>query len=522
MTLGATHVALGVDIGTSACKAVLVDDSGAVRGVESASYPLSMPRENWSEQNPHDWVSGARRAVAGLMRGAGRAEVSGIGLSGQMHGLTALDAGHRVLRPAILWNDSRTTAECEEITAAAGGLDGLLKLTNNPMLTGYTGGKILWMRNNEPALYEKLAHALNPKDYLRLALTGEIATEVSDASGTGLFDVAARKWCRALLDKTGIDAAILPVCHESQTVSAQVSRSGAALFGLDAGIPVVGGGGDAVIQTLGSGVASPGALQTTIGTAGIVATPLAAPVENPGGRLQIFCNLSPDSWHCMGVSLNAGGALSWLRALLAGAASGGGAPGFDELIAKAEQVPAGSDGLLFLPYLMGERCPWPNPDARGAFVGLHAGHDDRHLVRSLLEGVVFALRDMHMLMAGIGISGAGEVTRVTASGGGSAASLWNQIQADVFETEVVTVRGAAEGGAYGAALLAGVGAGFWINLNEAAAVCAPLESWQPNAANAGRYRHLFALYRDLYPALEPLFGRLQQSPEAAGQGGDLD
>lgn len=520
MTPGAAGVVLGIDIGTSACKAVLVDDSGAVRGSESASYSLSMPQENWSEQNPHDWVAGARQAVAGLMRRAGAVEVSAIGLSGQMHGLTALDAGHRVLRPAILWNDSRTTAECEQITAVAGGLDGLLKLTNNPMLTGYTGGKILWMQKHEPALYEKLAHALNPKDYLRLVLTGEIATEVSDASGTGLFDVAARQWCAALLEKTGIDAAILPACHESQAVSAQVSRSGAQLFGLKAGIPVVGGGGDAVIQTLGSGVASPGALQTTIGTAGIVATPLAAPVENPGGRLQIFCNLSPHSWHCMGVSMNAGGALSWLRALLAGAASGQ-APSFDELVARAEQIPAGSDGLLFLPYLMGERCPWPNPHARGAFVGLRAGHDHRHLIRSLLEGVVFALRDMHRLMAGIGVSGAGQVTRVTASGGGSAASLWNQIQADVFETEVVTVRGAAEGGAYGAALLAGAGAGFWGSLDEAVAVCAPLRRWRPNAANTGRYRRLFALYRDIYPALEPLFGQLQQMPEAAGQGGDL-
>jgi len=517
MTSSAANVVLGIDIGTSACKAVLVDDSGAVRGVESASYPLSMPRENWSEQNPHDWVAGARQAVAALMSRAGAVEVSAIGLSGQMHGLTALDAGHQVLRPAILWNDSRTTAECAEITAAAGGLDALLKCTNNPMLTGYTGGKILWMRKHEPALYEKLAHALNPKDYLRLVLTGEIATEVSDASGTGLFDVAARKWCAPLLAKTGIDAAILPPCHESQTVSAQVSRSGAALFGLNAGIPVVGGGGDAVIQTLGSGVASPGALQTTIGTAGIVATPLAAPVDNPGGRLQIFCNVSPHSWHCMGVSMNAGGALSWLRALLAGGAgASGGAPSFDELIAKAEQVAAGSDGLLFLPYLMGERCPWPNPDARGAFVGLRAGHDDRHLIRSLLEGVVFALRDMHMLMAGIGIGG--EVASVTASGGGSAASLWNQIQADVFETEVVTVRGAAEGGAYGAALLAGVGGGFWSNLHEAAAVCAPVESWQMNAANADRYRDLFACYQALYPALEPIFGELRRT----GRSGGLD
>ena len=501
-----TDVVLGIDIGTSACKAVIVDDKGAVRGSETVPYPLSMPREGWSEQNPADWITGVRQAVAGLMSRAGAIKICAVGLSGQMHGLTALDVNHKVLRPAILWNDQRTADECEEITKAAGGLDGLLALTNNRMLPGYTGGKILWMRRYEPALYRKVAHALNPKDYLRLVLTGEIATEVSDASGTGLFDVAARRWCYVLLEKIGIDAAILPACYESQVVSARVSQTGAALFGLVAGIPVVGGGGDAVIQTLGSGVASPRILQTTIGTAGVVATTLTAPVANPDGRLQIFCNLSPDLWHGMGVSLNAGNALAWLCALLAGTASDSGTPNFDDLILKAERAPAGSDGLLFLPYLTGERCPWPNPSARGAFVGLRASHNETHLIRSLLEGVVFALRDIQMLMAGFDVD---NIAQVNTSGGGSTASLWNQIQADIFETEVVTTHGAAEGGAYGAALLAGIGTGFWDSIDEAVAVCSPVKRWRPNSENVIRYRHLFALYQDIYPALVPIFGKLR-------------
>ncbi|MCG8360115.1 MAG: xylulokinase [Kiloniellales bacterium] len=503
-----TEGLLGIDIGTSSCKAILIDRAGAVLASETAAYPLSIPQEGWSEQDPADWIGGAREAIAKLKRASGDVEVKAIGLSGQMHGLTPLDADLKVLRPAILWNDQRTEAECAEIVEAAGGLDALLALTNNQMLPGYTGGKIVWMRKHEPALYDKLAHALNPKDYLRLILTGEIATEVSDASGTGLFDVATRCWSQTLLEKTGIDSAILPACHESQVVSGEVSKTGAELFGITAGTPVVGGGGDAVIQTLGSGVVSPDVLQTTIGTAGIVATALDRALANPGGRLQVFCNVSSELWHCMGVSLNAGGALSWLRSLLAGAVDGAeDTLSFDRLVAKAAEVPPGSDGLLFLPYLMGERCPWPDPDARGAFVGLRASHDDRHIIRSLMEGVVFALADMKALMAEIGI---GESSRLHASGGGSSASLWNQMQADVFGAEVLTVRGAAEGGAYGAALLAGVGTGVWRDIAEAAGACTPVERWHPDAARGQSYRELFDVYRALYPALTTVFGRLSR------------
>lgn len=502
----AANCLLGIDVGTSSCKTILVDHDGAIVASETAAYPLSIPRPGWAEQDPADWITGARDALSALLAKADGVNITAIGLSGQMHGLTPLDKNHAVIRPAILWNDQRTGAECEQVSAAAGGLEGLLKLTNNPMLTGYTGGKILWLRNHEPAHFEALAQALNPKDYLRLKLTGELATEVSDASGTGLFDVASRCWSRELLDKTGIDPALLPDCHESDVVSGRVSRAGAEQFGLPEGVPVIGGGGDAVIQTLGSGVVSTGVLQTTIGTAGIAAAALDQPADNPGGRLQIFCNVAKQRWHCMGVSMNAGGAFAWLRQLLRSAASGA-EISFDQLVEKAASVPPGSDGVLFLPYLMGERCPWPDPDARAAFIGLRSEHNDAHLVRSLLEGVVFALRDMVALMAATGTA---TPARLYASGGGASSSLWNQIQADVFDCEVVTARGAAEGGAYGAALLAGVGSGVWADVDQAAAVCTIEQRWQPDSAKAARYRQYFAIYQDLYPLLSPVFSRLSR------------
>lgn len=503
---------LGIDIGTSSCKAIAVGLDGALLASATASYPLSIPREGWSEQNPDDWIKGARMAIAEVTGAIGSSDFTAIGLTGQMHGLTPLDRDLSVIRPAILWNDQRTEAECQQITEAAGGLEGLLAMTNNPMLPGYTGGKIVWMRNHEPQHFERMAHALNPKDYLRLRLTGEIATEVSDASGTGLFDVANRCWSKPLLEKTGIDAALLPRCTESQAISGTVSNLGAELFGVTAETPVVGGGGDAVVQTIGSGVVSANMLQTTIGTAGIVATALDSTPPNPDGRLQLFCNVTEDLWHCMGVSLNAGGAFSWLRSVLAGAGEPDGEDiDFSALVERAEAAPPGSHGLLFLPYLWGERCPWPDPSARAAFVGLTAGHGDSHLIRALLEGVVFALADMASLMTEMGL---GEVARIHASGGGSSAPLWNQIQADVFGTEVATVRGAAEGAAYGAALVAGLGTGIWGSPQEVAALCAIEGQWEPDAGNATVYKEMLSIYQELYLALRPAFRRLRDRSSA--------
>jgi xylulokinase len=298
---------LGLDIGTSGCKALLLGPDGRVIATDTAAYPLSQPRPGWTEQNPQLWIEGARQAIAGVMGKATGIELLCVGLSGQMHGLVPLDAAQQVLRPAILWNDQRNGAECARITEAAGGLQALLEATNNRMLVGYTGGKILWMQRHEPELFARLTTVLNPKDYLRLRLTGEIATEVSDASGTGLFDVRARVWATALMERVGIDPALMPPVFESQMISGRITVAAADVFGLPAGTPVVGGGGDSVIQTIGSGVIAPGELQTTIGTAGILAAALDAPQDNPDGRLQLFCNVAADKWHCMGVSLNAGG-----------------------------------------------------------------------------------------------------------------------------------------------------------------------------------------------------------------------
>ena len=492
---------LGIDIGTSGCKALVLSASGEVLATDTAAYDFSRPKFGWTEQDPKLWVSGARTAVANVLRNVPAGQIEAIGLSGQMHGFTPLDAEGAVLRPAILWNDQRNTTEAAEIVQLAGGLDALLNLTNNDMLTGYTAGKILWMQRNEPELFDKVAHALNPKDYLRLVLTGEYATEVSDASGTGLFDVCRRAWSDELLALLPFDTGILPECHESDVVSGRVSRSGAELFGLAPGTPVIGGGGDSVIQTLGTGVAAPGSLQTTVGTGGILAAALNAPADNPEGRLQVFCNVAPELWHCMGVSLNAGASLAWLARLLG---QGG---NYAALVERAAEVAAGSEGLVFMPYLNGERCPHPDATARGAFVGLTGRHDARHMTRAVMEGIVFAFYDMYRLMDRMGI----EKSLIKASGGGARSGLWRQMQADLFDCPVVTTLGAAEGGAFGAALLTGVAQGAWSDVGEAAAVCRNLSRQTPDAHAGEIYRQGFEVYAGLYETLRPSFETIHEN-----------
>ena len=496
---------LGVDIGTSSCKALLLAPDGTVVGVASAAYPVLNPYPGWSEQDPECWIIGAAKAVRAALAQCPGVKVHAIGLSGQMHGLTPLDANRRVLRPAILWNDQRNGAEVAEITEMAGGQEQLLAQTSNPMLTGYTGGKIVWMRRHEPELFARLRHVLNPKDYLRLRLTGEFATEVSDASGTGLFDVRRRQWSATVIDALGLDPAILPPCSESHIVTGHVTPEAAALFGLEAGIPVVGGGGDAVIQTLGSGVIDPGHLQTTLGTAGILASALDAPRDNPGGRLQIFCNIAPDRWHAMGVSLDGAGVLTWFQSI-AGMLANRGDSGLsiEALIERASDSPAGARGLVFLPYLSGGRCPHPDPDARGAFVGLTRRHGDADLVRSLLEGAVYGLRDMYDAMEALGISG----SRIVTSGGGTRSALWRQIQADVFGCEVVTIDGAESGGALGAAMVAGVGAGVWATASAAARICRPASRTPFDPQTHETYAAMFKIYQHLYPRLRDSFVQL--------------
>lgn len=499
---------LGIDIGTSGCKALLLGVDGQILAARTALYGVSSPKPGWSEQDPEIWVNGARTAIADVLAAQPGIEILAIGLSGQMHGLTALDAKGDVLRPAILWNDQRGAEEGRAITAALGGLDGLLAETNNRMLSGYTGSKISWMRQHEPALFERLRHVLNPKDYLRYRLTGEFATEVSDASGTGLFNVRQRQWSKKVIAATGLDANCLPPCFESTEVSGHTSPLGARLFGLPVGVPVVGGGGDAVVQTLGAGVIHPNEVQSTIGTAGVLACVLAKNTKNPQGKLQVFCNVVPDSWHCMGVTLNAGGALAWLRQTIQQFAALGEAANsqisYERMLECAVKSPAGANGLIFLPYLYGERCPYPDPQARGSFIGLTNRHTESDIIRSVLEGIVFSLKDISVLMAQMGVN----YNRILASGGGARSDFWRQIQADIFDCEVATTSGAAEGGALGAAFVAGLGKGVWATAQEAVSCCQTLHVQTPHLPTTRRYDSLFKIYHLLYETLSESFSAL--------------
>lgn len=497
-----TAAFLGVDIGTSGCKSLLLSSAGKVLGTETAAYDFQQPRPGWSEQDPKVWRAGARDTVGKLLQKV-NADIQCIGLSGQMHGMTALDSAHRVIRPAILWNDQRNEEECDQITESAGGIAELAKLTGNRMLPGFTGGKILWYRRHEPELFAQTRLILNPKDYLRLVLTGEIATEVSDASGTGLFDVGKRQWCGKLIEQIVLDQTLLAPVSESIEVTGRITDAAAEEFGLRAGIPVIGGGGDAVIQTLGSGVYHPGTLQTTIGTAGIVATMLKAPIENSEGRVQISCNVLPKTWHCMGVSLNAGSALQWWRATHSGYDSE--QPQFDAMAQSAAVIPAGAEGLIFLPYLMGERCPWPDPHASGAFVGLRSHHRLAHFHRAVFEGITFSLRDMANQVSPGKRAGA---ETVYTSGGGAASRFWNQMQADIFGVRTVVTQHASHGAAFGAALLAGIAHGNWSVADDLDNIRASETEWRPRPELVDRYDRYFAIYSALYSALHDVSQRL--------------
>jgi xylulokinase len=501
---------LGIDIGTSACKTLLVDQSGKIVATEIEGYPLYSERHGWSEQVPDDWWAAVKatlhRIVVRHSEIAG--DIAGIGLSGQMHGLVPLDLSGQVIRRAILWNDQRTKEQCEEITAKAGGVDALLALTNNQMLPGYTGGKIVWMRANEPANYERMVKFLNPKDYIRFRLTGEPFTEVSDASGTGLFDVRNRVWSSRLFEILDIPTDLAPDCYESVTASATVRPQIAESLGLPKNLPVVGGGGDAVIQTLGTGVSTSDVLMTTIGTAGVVSTALERFRENPEGKLQVFCNVIPEQWHAMGVTLSAGGSMRWAKEVLAGAeaevARSSGVDVYDIINSEAEHSSPGANGILFLPYLIGERCPHVDPKARGAFIGLSLTSRKCDLFRSIMEGVIFSFRDVAEIFASLGV----DSQHIATSGGGAQSRLWRSIHADIFQKRVVTVSGSIGGAAYGAALVAGVGLEIWPNFSDACKLLRIETETEPNKEARALYDARYALYRSLYPLLKEGFATL--------------
>jgi xylulokinase len=469
-------VAIGLDVGTSGVKALAVSETGEVLGSAEEEYPLSTPRPGWAEQDPEDWWRATQRALERL----GASDVAGIGLSGQMHGLVALDAHEQVIRPAILWNDGRTGAECAEIEERVG-FERLVELTGNRALTGFTAPKLLWLRNHEPESYGRIAHVLLPKDYVRLRLCGERAIDVADASGTLLFDVARRRWSDEVVDALELDRAWLPRALESAEVSGHTPD----------GIPVAAGAGDQAAGALGVGVVRPGPLSVVLGTSGVVFTALDAYAHDPQARVHAFCHAVPDTWHAMGVMLSAAGSLRWLRDV---AAPG---TGFGELVGEAADWEPGTEGLTFLPYLAGERTPHADPDARGSFTGLSLRHDRGALVRAVLEGVAFGLRDSLDLVAELGA----DVQLGRVSGGGARSELWLRIVASVLELPLERVA-VEEGAAYGAALLGGIAGGVWADHAEAvAASVRPRGTIEPVADWIEPYRQARETFRALYPAL---------------------
>jgi xylulokinase len=490
-----THV-IGVDVSTTATKAVLVDGSGAVVAVGVVEYGFEVPQPGWTEQDPALWWDGAVGAIRQALAAGGVAgsEVAAVGLTGQMHGLVLLDEAETVLRPAILWNDQRTAHACDEIREAVGP-GRLIEITGNDALTGFTAPKLVWVRDHEPHVWARTAHVLLPKDYVRLRLTGDRALDKADGAGTLLFDLAARDWSAEMLSALGIDPAWMPRTFEGPEVTGAISASAADATGLTAGTPVVAGGGDQSANAVGVGAIDPGVVALSLGTSGVVFASTDGPIRDPRGQVHAFCHAVPERWHLMTVMLSAAGSLRWFRDALAPGAE------FGALADAAGTVPAGSDGLLFLPYLTGERSPHADPLARGAFVGLSIGHERRHLTRAVLEGVAFGLRDGLDQMVAAGLPAP---SQIRASGGGTASPVWRQILTDVLGAEIATVS-TIEGAAFGAGLLAAVGAGWFPSAQAAADAlvhATPVASPGPDRA---AYAAAHARYRDLYPALAPVF-----------------
>jgi xylulokinase len=494
---------LGVDVSTTGAKALLIDENGAV--VSSATNPLSLstPKPLWSEQDPAEWWQGMAKSIQQALSQAGVQgdKIKAIGLTGQMHGLTMLDAFGEVLRPAILWNDQRTGAQCDEIRSLMGGRAHLIEVTGNDALTGFTASKILWVRENEPDIYAKTAQILLPKDYIRYKLTGEYGTDKAGGSGTTLFDIKTRDWSPEVLRVLDIPRQWLPKTYEGPEVTSTISRVAAEITGLQAGTPVMGGGGDQAAGAVGVGAVEPGIVGLVLGTSGVVFASTGGPFIEKDGLLHAFCHAVPNTWHLMGVMLSAAGSLQWYRDTLAPELS------FDDLVNPAGDIVPGAEGLLFLPYLTGERTPYPDPLARAGFVGLTLRHTQAHLTRAVLEGVAFGLRDSMELIKGAGL---GQIDQIRVSGGGAKSALWRQILADVMNSELVTVN-TTEGGAYGAALLAGVGFGAWDSVPAACtATVHVVDRTTPRRNAVAAYEDLYPLYRQLYPALKPTFDAIAE------------
>jgi xylulokinase len=491
---------LGIDIGTGGSRALLVDERGGVRaGFTAPHEDMRMERPLWAEQRPENWWDAAVDAIRGVLSQAGVAgsAVKGIGLSGQMHGLVILDEGGAVIRPSLIWCDQRSQPQVDAVNARIG-RENVLRYIANPVLTGFTLPKLLWVRDHEPANFARVRKMLLPKDYVRFRLTGEFASEVSDASGTAVFDVVNRRWSFEMMDGLGLDRAILPACYESSEVSGRVTPLVAELTGLAAGTPVVGGGGDQASSAVGNGIVEPGIVSCTLGTSGVVFAHMDQVAYDPAGRVHTFCHAVRDKWHVMGVTQGAGLSLQWFRNQLA--------PGtdYDRLTAEAAESPAGAQGLFWLPYLMGERTPHLDATARGGWIGLTNRHTRADLIRAVIEGVSYSQRDCLDIVASLGVP----LSSVRASGGGAKSAFWRQLLADILGTRVVTLE-TQEGSAYGAALLALAGTGAYGSVQE---VCRnairETESVSPRPVETAYYAKAHGVYQALYPALKPIFGRI--------------
>ncbi|MEO8126180.1 MAG: xylulokinase [Bryobacteraceae bacterium] len=492
---------LGIDIGTGGSRALLVDERGGVKASCTAPHEdMQMLRPLWAEQRPENWWDACQIAVKDVLAeaGASGADVRGVGLSGQMHGLVLLDETDQVIRPALIWCDQRSQAQVDFINGAVSTAK-VLQYTANPVVTGFTLPKLLWVRDNEPRLFARVRKMLLPKDYIRFCLTGEYASEVSDASGTSLFDVVNRRWSFDMVDALGLDRAILPAMYESSEITGTLLPAVAAELGLEAGTPVVGGGGDQAASAVGNGIVETGIVSCTMGTSGVVFAHMDKPYYDPKGRVHTFCHAVPGKWHVMGVTQGAGLSLQWMRNQLA--------PGeeYSNLTKEAATAECGSQGLFWLPYLMGERTPHLDATARAAWVGLTAKHTRADLIRSVIEGVSYSQQDGLAIMEEMGVP----ITSVRVSGGGAKSAFWKQILADVFAKRVTTLE-SQEGSAYGAALLAMTGTGAFASVEEACrATIREVESIEPRPAESAQYRKLHRVFQGIYPALKPIYGLIE-------------
>jgi len=497
---------LGIDIGTSGTKTVLFDEKGNTAASALAEYPLYQPHVGWAEQDPEDWWKAVCLTVKEVINksGVSPADIKGIGLSGQMHGAVLLDKDHKVLRKAIIWCDQRSAEECVQITSVVGA-ERLIQITANPALTGFTASKVMWVKNHEPEIFEKIAKILLPKDYVRFRLTGEFATEVSDASGMQFMDIPGRQWSSEVLDKLGIDRSWLADLYESQEVSGKVSKYAAEITGLKEGTPVVGGAGDQAAGAVGNGIVKKGVISSTIGTSGVVFAYTDKVSIDPKGRVHTFCHAVPGTWHIMGVTQGAGLSLKWFRDNFCieekRTAELMKIDPYVLMDQEAEKVKPGCNGLIYLPYMMGERTPHLDPNAKGVFFGLSAKHEKQDMIRAIMEGVVYSLRDCLEIIKEMGV----EIKEVRASGGGGKSKLWRQMQADVFGSDITTIN-SSEGPALGVALLAGVGSGIYKSVEEACnAVISVKTKQKANIKLHETYNKFYRIYGQLYKSLKQDF-----------------